>query len=196
MKHTPRPGSAGLCGEELGTQIPNPKPKPQTPNPNPNPKPKPQNQTPNPSPKPQNQTPIPKSKPQTQTPNPTPQTPHRSHPNQQTPKQKSTRTPSTPLPGGPREGHGGQGGYPPGCAWCSSTVKVPVFAALQLARCAFPGRAWRLRAAWYSQSEAPATRRPATAAGARASRLQRRRVRWLCHCRWWRSSCRARSSSG
>ena len=49
--------------------------------------------------------------------------------------------------------------------------KVPVFAVLQLARCALPGRAWRLRAAGYSQSEAPATRRPATAAGARASRI-------------------------
>ena len=60
-----------------------------------------------------------------------------------------------------------------------STVKVPVFAVLQLARCAFPGRAWRLRAAWYSQSEAPATKRPATAAGARASRLQRRRFHLL-----------------
>ena len=61
-----------------------------------------------------------------------------------------------------------------------STVKVPVFAVLQLARCAFPGRAWRLRAAWwYSQSEAPATKRPATAAAARASRLQRRRFHLL-----------------
>ena len=60
-----------------------------------------------------------------------------------------------------------------------STVKVPVFAVLQLARCAFPGRAWRLRAARYSRSEAPATKRPATAAGARASRLQRRRFHWL-----------------
>ena len=37
------------------------------------------------------------------------------------------------------------------------TVKVPVFAVLQLACCAFPGRAWRLRAARYSRSEAPAT---------------------------------------
>ena len=61
----------------------------------------------------------------------------------------------------------------------TSAVKVPVFAVLQLARCAFPGRAWRLRAAWYSRSEAPATRRPAPAAGARASRLQRRRVHLL-----------------
>ena len=31
------------------------------------------------------------------------------------------------------------------------------FAGPQLARCALPGRAWRLRAAGYSQSEAPAT---------------------------------------
>ena len=52
-----------------------------------------------------------------------------------------------------------------------STVKVPVLTVLQLARCAFPGRAWRLRAAWHSRSEAPATKRPATAAGARASRI-------------------------
>ena len=41
------------------------------------------------------------------------------------------------------------------------------------------GRAWRRRAAWCSQSEAPATMRPATAAGARASRVQRRRFHWL-----------------
>ena len=59
------------------------------------------------------------------------------------------------------------------------TVKVPVFAVLRLARCALPGRAWRLRAAGYSQSEAPATKRPATASGARASRLQRRRFHLL-----------------
>ena len=61
----------------------------------------------------------------------------------------------------------------------SNMVKVPVFAVLQLARCAFLGRAWRLRAAWYSQSEAPASKRPATAAGARASRLRRRRFHLL-----------------
>ena len=60
-----------------------------------------------------------------------------------------------------------------------SAAKVPVFAVLPLACCAFPGRAWRLRAAWHSQSEAPATERPATAAGARASRLQRRRFHLL-----------------
>ena len=29
-----------------------------------------------------------------------------------------------------------------------STVKVPVFAALQLAHCALPGRAWRLNGSW------------------------------------------------
>ena len=43
----------------------------------------------------------------------------------------------------------------------------------QLAPCASSARAWRLRAARHSQSEAQATGRAATAPGAQASRLQR-----------------------
>ena len=57
-------------------------------------------------------------------------------------------------------------------------TNVPALAVPQLAPCASSARAWRLCAARHSQVEAQATGRPATASGARASRLQSRRF----HC--------------
>ena len=58
----------------------------------------------------------------------------------------------------------------------NSMVKMPSLAVPQLAPCASSGRAWRLCAARHSQSEAPATGRPATASGAQASCVQRARI--------------------
>ena len=61
-------------------------------------------------------------------------------------------------------------------AWCPT---MPPLAVPQLAPRAFSGRAWRLRAARHTQGEAQPLGRPATASGARASRLQSCRLRLL-----------------
>ena len=61
----------------------------------------------------------------------------------------------------------------------NGVVKVPPSAVPEMGSCASSGRAWRLWAARHSQGEAPATERPATASGARASRLQSRRFHRL-----------------
>ena len=59
---------------------------------------------------------------------------------------------------------------------CEGVVTVPLLLVPQRGSCGSSGRAWRLRAARHSQGRGQAIGRPATASGARARRLQSRRL--------------------